>query len=585
MLNPNCAVERVKNHLAYKVGSCVLYNKKKKFSFFILLYKLYKIKSEHYKELKNYQVLIKLFPSLRYPKLEECSNYKECIKVKFHLSYMLGQAILEADKNKFKGGYFRLWQDIKRVNQEYKDIKIFLQQYNLFIERLNNIEIQNIDLLIKNFHNVFYILNFHKDYQEIINVIIDNFDYFLNNFDTIEEWLLSDDFNERYKKENHPYPPLLNPKKLNNKNEKINYHNIPAEVAWEINLPLPDRYKFIILTFGLTGHSAMLHALKSYGVKIQEFSDNYRELYVENLNIRYDCLSLIYFTEDQFIRSVKYLFLLPNVDVLILTRDPISKLKSGLNHGWLKCKDCYVDSEIPIEQMLDRVDYAFYKKNTISMDCLLNKWLDGHIWRYDSIIQYLTSNNILYLDIEDIMPYNINNTFDLLKKRFDFNKTPSKDIQFILFGNYRYIIPLVVKFKLHNITVFIEQKQFMTHNNINLDILLGKKHRLLNDISFSVSKLDYKKISKNNFIIKELSSFQDVFLEKLNYKVIEIEKKKYTESDILEYLRTNSAIRVKMHRLFKKEFNHIKQHRPDIVASWKYYQEFEKMCEKLDKKE
>ncbi|EAB5426722.1 DUF2972 domain-containing protein, partial [Campylobacter jejuni] len=26
----------------------------------------------------------------------------------------------------------------------------------------------------------------------------------------------------------------------------------------------------------------------------------------------------------------------------------------------------------------------------------------------------------------------------------------------------------------------------------------------------------------------------------------------------------------------------LKQHRPDIVASWKYYQEFEKMCKELD---
>ncbi|MPO36336.1 DUF2972 domain-containing protein, partial [Campylobacter jejuni] len=24
------------------------------------------------------------------------------------------------------------------------------------------------------------------------------------------------------------------------------------------------------------------------------------------------------------------------------------------------------------------------------------------------------------------------------------------------------------------------------------------------------------------------------------------------------------------------------QHHPDIVASWKYYQEFEKMCKELD---
>ncbi|EOH3904877.1 DUF2972 domain-containing protein, partial [Campylobacter jejuni] len=27
---------------------------------------------------------------------------------------------------------------------------------------------------------------------------------------------------------------------------------------------------------------------------------------------------------------------------------------------------------------------------------------------------------------------------------------------------------------------------------------------------------------------------------------------------------------------------YIKQHRPDIVASWKYYQEFERMCKELD---
>ncbi|EAK2257115.1 DUF2972 domain-containing protein, partial [Campylobacter jejuni] len=26
----------------------------------------------------------------------------------------------------------------------------------------------------------------------------------------------------------------------------------------------------------------------------------------------------------------------------------------------------------------------------------------------------------------------------------------------------------------------------------------------------------------------------------------------------------------------------IKQYRPDIVASWKYYQEFEQMCKELD---
>ncbi|EJR3996213.1 hypothetical protein NX651_000743, partial [Campylobacter jejuni] len=48
---------------------------------------------------------------------------------------------------------------------------------------------------------------------------------FLNNFDVIEEWLLSDDFNEKYKKISHPYPPLLDPIELNADN-KINYQSL-----------------------------------------------------------------------------------------------------------------------------------------------------------------------------------------------------------------------------------------------------------------------------------------------------------------------------------------------------------------------
>ncbi|EAJ4919194.1 TPA: DUF2972 domain-containing protein, partial [Campylobacter jejuni] len=40
--------------------------------------------------------------------------------------------------------------------------------------------------------------------------------------------------------------------------------------------------------------------------------------------------------------------------------------------------------------------------------------------------------------------------------------------------------------------------------------------------------------------------------------------------------------RVKLKNILDKELVHIKQHRPDIVASWKYYQEFEKMCKELD---
>ncbi|MFG6702868.1 DUF2972 domain-containing protein, partial [Campylobacter coli] len=48
------------------------------------------------------------------------------------------------------------------------------------------------------------------------------------------------------------------------------------------------------------------------------------------------------------------------------------------------------------------------------------------------------------------------------------------------------------------------------------------------------------------------------------------------------YLKENKELRVKLKNILDKELVHIKQHRPDIVASWKYYQEFEKMCKELD---
>ncbi|MCW0187815.1 hypothetical protein OJP15_05990 [Campylobacter lari] len=209
MFNPNCAVERMKNHLAYKIGSCVLDYKINGNSFIGLVYALYKIKTVHYKEAKSYKEIIKLFPHLKYPKLEECFDYKESIKIKFHLSYMLGQVILEADRNKFKGGFIWLFKDIKRIKKEYSNIRIFLKQYNLIIERFNNVEYENVDILINNFNEILYILYLYKDIQDVINILLNNFDYFLKNFDSIREKLLSNDFYYKCKKDNYFCTDLL----------------------------------------------------------------------------------------------------------------------------------------------------------------------------------------------------------------------------------------------------------------------------------------------------------------------------------------------------------------------------------------
>ncbi|ECK7996250.1 DUF2972 domain-containing protein, partial [Campylobacter jejuni] len=57
---------------------------------------------------------------------------------------------------------------------------------------------------------------------------------------------------------------------------------------------------------------------------------------------------------------------------------------------------------------------------------------------------------------------------------------------------------------------------------------------------------------------------------------------KIKESDILNCCLYNKQIRTKLRYIIDKEIIYLKQHHPDIVASWRYYQEFEKMCKELD---
>ncbi|WP_180381406.1 hypothetical protein [Campylobacter devanensis] len=60
---------------------------------FILSY----IKDMHKKEQIAYQEKIKANPSLKFLQLESYPDYNEAIKLKNHLSYKLGQALIKAN--------------------------------------------------------------------------------------------------------------------------------------------------------------------------------------------------------------------------------------------------------------------------------------------------------------------------------------------------------------------------------------------------------------------------------------------------------------------------------------------------------
>lgn len=63
MYNPNSAIERVKNHLAYKLGQAMIEFTNNGGGYIALFKKLYKIKKQHKKEQKFINKLYKSFLS------------------------------------------------------------------------------------------------------------------------------------------------------------------------------------------------------------------------------------------------------------------------------------------------------------------------------------------------------------------------------------------------------------------------------------------------------------------------------------------------------------------------------------------
>lgn len=93
---------RVKNHLSYKLGNAILAIKDLK-SFFFSILNIIKIVCNH-RQLQNSS--------------RRCYDEVNALRIQNSFSYRLGQLILAAHKNWYKGGYFKLFSDIRRLRNE-----------------------------------------------------------------------------------------------------------------------------------------------------------------------------------------------------------------------------------------------------------------------------------------------------------------------------------------------------------------------------------------------------------------------------------------------------------------------------------
>ncbi len=109
------AKSRIQNQLSYKLGQAMIINSKSLLGYIRMPFVLSYIKDKHKQEQKIYQEKIKKNPSLKLPPLESYPDYKEALKLKNHLSYKLGQALIKANKTWYKGGYVKLLFKIRKL--------------------------------------------------------------------------------------------------------------------------------------------------------------------------------------------------------------------------------------------------------------------------------------------------------------------------------------------------------------------------------------------------------------------------------------------------------------------------------------
>ncbi|MDD6055935.1 MAG: hypothetical protein PUB96_05255 [Helicobacteraceae bacterium] len=114
------AKARVQNHLAYKLGVALIVCSKSFLGYLQMPFVLSYIKKQHKVESLKYKDKIAKNPHLKLSKLEDYVDYKDAIKEKECLTYKLGEALIWADRNWYKGGYVWLYFETKRLRGQFK---------------------------------------------------------------------------------------------------------------------------------------------------------------------------------------------------------------------------------------------------------------------------------------------------------------------------------------------------------------------------------------------------------------------------------------------------------------------------------
>ncbi len=580
-------LKRLKNHLSYRLGCELLRFSQNELSFAKLGFNFLKIFLSHKRRQGFSKKMTQVFPQLK-DKFEESPA---SLVFKQSFQYRSGSAFLASLKR--GGGIKFLRQDLQRLKNEcekFEEFKENLAYFDIILEKLDFLSVKKLIEKHKDLSQILELLRKNNNSYFNINCI----DELIKRKNEVLEWILSAEFKQKY--ENHPAPPLL---------KSFSYEKIDAKSAYKLNLPLPQNYKSISVIFGLSGHFAFVRFLKRMGIRSKNtsFDDElslsshsipldevYEELYECLKNESLDTIFYLTWIEDNKER-LKFLSLLnAKVPVVVLVRDPISRLKTGVNHGFFKnCeKNTIYDIDDDLRKLVDRI--AFYgRENYPNLKELDNAYKgksafcgDPKIFTYTSTVSALNPSKILYIDTKDIMPENAYLNLVKLGEEMGLKLKELDERENYGAGRFIYLLPIRLKIT-PDLIILVRHNLFELSSEFKLDISAKLNLNLRNlKIGFFMQEKSFEKLLKNDFLLHKTKKKLNAYIELLDEKISSIKAACVSEKDVLEYLASKPDLCKIYKTYFDKEFKHIKENRKDIVQNWQYYNEFEKICQNLE---
>ncbi|MBF7049137.1 DUF2972 domain-containing protein, partial [Campylobacter volucris] len=300
---------------------------------------------------------------------------------------------------------------------------------------------------------------------------------------------------------------------------------------------------------------------------ILESNKKYKKMFFYNNKIR-----------DRFLYNLD-----KNILVLYTVKDPISRIATFTKRK-LRIKNSeIINLNSNYDDIFNKNLFYPHQLDKLQLIDYIKLYKEGGMFEMSNTLEYIKNNNILYIDSNSLAPENAFNFIKSLSKILYF-KEPTDESYFKRMITHKFFPYFPLKLVINNFIVYItyykNDSKVDLLNLYNIEqIIFGEKIYAYTDDTL------HEYISSNKKLEQKLYLFLNNTLNAFKFYFNNYLKNIRNEFYILNYLKNNKEARMQLKQILDKELAHIKQHRPDIVASWKYYQEFEKMCEKLDGEE